>query len=74
MNDYIKDVVLWPPVLVIIIMNVVVVALFVNNWINPPPPGNFELILDSLSCDELKEWIKYKSSKLAEAKYVEGCL
>ncbi len=39
------------------------------------PTSNLELILDSLSCDELKEWLKYNyDSRVAQRIYVEGCL
>ena len=52
-----------------------VVFLFYLAFFTETPVSNDFLVLDSLSCDELKEWLKYNlDSRLAKTIYVEGCL
>ena len=52
-----------------------IIFLFYITFFAEIPTSNQELILESLSCDELKEWLKYNlDERIAQRIYVEGCL
>jgi len=74
---YLIDTLIWqhPEIGIVLLMASIIIGGLVIQYYFPPEPTDYYKVLDSLNCNELKDWAKYnQDSVLPTRLYVSKCL
>ena len=76
MSNYLqdfKDIMSWPLIWIMLLLfgGIAIVLIYQIYFASP---SAYELTIDSLSCTELKEWLKFKDDTWLFKQYAERCL